>query len=82
MDAGIDKIDLSDINANLNSFGDRAFDFIGTNRFTAGSTGQVRYDASSNLIQVEVHGDGDTVVDMEIASHKDFSSLSKDDFIL
>ena len=81
LDVGEDRIHLDDIDADLNDSGDQAFDFIGTKPFS-GSTGQVRYDASNNLIQVEVNGDGDTIVDMEIASHKDFSSLSADDFIL
>lgn len=82
MDVGEDRIDLKQIDANSNASGDRSFDFIGTSRFTAGSTGQVRYDPSNNLIQVEVGGDADTIVDMEIASHKDFSSLSAEDFVL
>ena len=82
LDIGEDRIDLSDIDADIKDSGDQSFDFIGTSRFTSGSTGQVRYDASKNLIQVEVNGDGDTIVDMEIASHKDFSSLSSSDFLL
>ena len=81
-DVGSDRIELELIDANLNDSGNQAFDFVGTNPFTAGSTGQVRYDPSNNLIQVEVHGDGDTIVDMEIESVKDFSSLSAEDFIL
>lgn len=82
LDVGEDRIELSDINADIKDSGDQSFDFIGTSRFTSGSTGQVRYDASNNLIQVELGGDGDTIVDMEIASHKDFSSLSSRDFML
>lgn len=82
LDVGEDRIELSDIDADIKDSGDQSFDFIGTSRFTSGSTGQVRYDASKNLIQVELGGDGDTIVDMEIASHKDFSSLSSSDFIL
>lgn len=82
LDVGEDRIDLSFIDANLKDDGNQSFDFIGTNRFTAGSTGQVRYDPSNNLIQVEVGSDGDTIVDMEIGSIKDFSSLAAEDFIL
>ena len=81
LDVGEDRIDLSLIDANLNDSGDQSFDLIGTSRFSGGSTGQVRYDASNDLIQVELGGDGDTIVDMEIASHKDFSSLSDSDFV-
>ena len=82
LDVGEDRIELSDIDADIKDSGDQSFNFIGTSRFTSGSTGQVRYDASNNLIQVELGGDGDTIVDMEIASHKDFSSLSSSDFLL
>ena len=64
------------VNAELSDSND------GTNRFTAGSTGQVRYDPSNNLIQVEVGSDGDTIVDMAIGSIKDFSSVPAEDFIL
>lgn len=82
LDVGEDRIELSDIDADIKDSGDQFFDFIGTSCFTSGSTGQVRYDASNDLIQVELGGDGDTIVDMEIASHKDFSSLSSSDFLL
>lgn len=81
LNSGIDRIDLSAIDADINVSGDQAFDFIGTNKFTGG-VGQVRYDAANNLIQVEIQGDNNTVVDMEIASHSNFSSLSASDFIL
>ena len=82
LNVGEDRIELKLIDANPDVAGDQAFEFIGTDSFSNGSTGQVRYDASSNLIQVEVYGDGDTIVDMEIESHREFSSLSEDDFIL
>ena len=81
LDVGEDRIDLSFIDADVSDSGNQSFDLIGTSRFSGG-TGQVRYDSSNDLIQVELGGDGDTIVDMEIASHKDFSSLSADDFIL
>ena len=82
LDPGVDRIDLSAIDANLDISEDRAFDFIGTRSFGSSSNGQVRYIASKDLIQVEVHGDGDREVDFEIQSSNDFSSLSEGDFIL
>ena len=81
LDVGEDRIHIDDIDADLNDSGDQAFDFIGTSSFSGGM-GQVRYNSSNDLIQVELGGDGDTIVDMEIESMKDFSSLSADDFIL
>lgn len=81
LDWVFERINLSAIDVNLNIFENQAFDFIDTNCFTAGSSGQVRYDTSNNLIQVEVHSDGDTVVDIEIASDMNFSWLSKDNSI-
>ena len=81
LDWVFERINLSAIDVNLNIFENQAFDFIDTNYFTAGSSGQVRYDTSNNLIQIEVHGDGDTIVDIEIASNMNFSWLSKDNFI-
>ena len=81
LDVGEDRIDLSLIDADISESGNQSFDLIGTSRFSGG-TGQVRYDSSNDLIQVELGGDGDTIVDMEIESMKDFSSLSADDFIL
>ena len=81
LDVGKDRIDLSFIDADISESGNQSFNLIGTSRFSGG-TGQVRYDSSNDLIQVELGGDGDTIVDMEIESMKDFSSLSADDFIL
>ena len=81
LDVGEDRIDLSFIDADISDSGNQSFDLIGTTRFSGG-TGQVRYDSSNDLIQVELGGDGDTIVDMEIESLKDFGSLSAEDFIL
>ena len=77
-----DKVDLDWVfeRINFNIFENQAFDFIDPNYFTTGSSGQVGYDPSDSLIQVEVYGDGDTVVDIEIASDMNFSWLSKDNF--
>ena len=81
LDWVFERINLSAIDVNFNIFENQVFDFIDPNCFTAGSSGQVRYDPSDNLIQVEVYGDGDTIVDIEIASDMNFSWLSKDNFI-
>ena len=79
---GFDRIDLSAIDSNLNVSGNQAFDFIGSASFSGGSNGQVRYDATNNLIQAEIQGDNNLIVDLEIQSSVNFTSLSASDFIL
>lgn len=63
----VDDIDLSTIDANLNVAGNQAFTFIGNVAFT-GTAGEVRFfNSGANIIvQVEIHGDGNQTVDMEI----------------
>ena len=82
LDRGFDKIDLSWIDSNLNVAGNQAFDFIGSAAFNGRGNGQVRYDAANNLIQAEIQGDGNIIVDLEIQSSVNFSFLSASDFIL
>lgn len=57
-----DRIDLSPLDANSGMAGDQAFSFIGNAAFNA--AGQVRYDASSGIIQCNV--DGNLGADFEI----------------
>ncbi len=80
---GFDKIDLSAIDSDLSVPGNQAFEFIGEGAFN-GSGGQVRYDAASNIIQAEIGGDGDTMVDLEILSSANLTpgSVAATDFIL
>ena len=81
LSVGFDLIDLSAIDSNLVLAGNQAFDFIGAAAFN-GLGGQVRYDAANNLIQAEIHGDGNRIVDLEIKSAVAFSSLTAAQFIL
>lgn len=82
LDRGFDRIDLSAIDSNLNMAGNQAFDFIGNAPFNGVGNGQVRYDAASNLIQAEIQGDGNIIVDLEIQSTVNFAALTASDFIL
>ncbi|PSF39500.1 hypothetical protein C7H19_01550 [Aphanothece hegewaldii CCALA 016] len=63
--SGVDKIDLSAIDANLDVAGNQAFTFIGGDPFS-GTLGEVRFDAVNNLIQVDLQGDNNITADMEI----------------
>ncbi len=80
---GDDVIDLSAIDANLNVAGNQAFEFIGAEPFSgSGGNGQVRYDAANNLIQAEINGDDNLIVDLEIKFSVSFNELAASDFIL
>jgi Ca2+-binding RTX toxin-like protein len=75
---GVDKIDVSDIDANNKLAGDQAFDFINNQPFSA--AGQVRAISSSGtLLQFETSGDG--VADSEIRLD-DTLTLKTIDFFL
>jgi serralysin len=82
---GIDNIDLSEIDANLNVRGNQAFNFIGTNDFgnSRSQTGEVRYQTTggSVLVQVDIYGDGDYTSDLDIFL-LGTTSISASDFIL
>jgi Ca2+-binding RTX toxin-like protein len=79
---GFDKLDLSSIDANLNIRGNQAFTFIGNNNFT-GTKGEVRfYTSGSTLsVQADIHGDGNTIANMEIQLNG-LTSIAAGDFIL
>ncbi|MGJ3249113.1 MAG: calcium-binding protein [Elainellaceae cyanobacterium] len=81
-DRGFDKIDLSSIDANKNLLGNQAFNFIGTRGFT-GMAGEVRVDriGSSSIVQVDVHGDGNKLAEMEIQLNNT-SFITASDFVL
>ena len=74
-----DKIDLSAIDADINTVGiDDAFNFISNVGFSI-VAGQLRYDASFNLVQGDVDGDGaaDFAIKMDSVS-----DMMGSDFVL
>ena len=79
---GVDKLDLSSIDANLNIGGNQAFTFIGNNNFT-GTKGEVRFYTSGStlFVQAEINGDGNTIADMEIQLNG-LASIAAADIIL
>jgi len=72
---GDDVIDLSLVDADVNTGGDQAFTLIGEAAFS-GAAGELRYGA--NLLQTDVDGDG--LADFEIALNT--KALGADDFVL
>ena len=79
---GVDKIDLSAIDANTTIAGDQAFTFVGTGGI--GSGGQFNYfiSGSSLIVQAEIEGDGNLTVDMQIQLNGGLSAIAATDFIL
>lgn len=79
---GLDRIDLSTIDANANLAGNQAFTFIGGAEFGF-KAGELRTFVSSvtgNLcVAVDVHGDGQSDLNIELPG---VSSLSASDFVL
>jgi Ca2+-binding RTX toxin-like protein len=78
---GLDRIDLSGIDANVTVGGNQAFSFVGTNAFTAAA--QVRFvqDAANDRTFVEGSVDGDLAPEFQIelvGPH----SLAASDFVL
>jgi Ca2+-binding RTX toxin-like protein len=53
-----DRIDLSAIDANVNSAGDQAFNFIGNNVSYSGTAGELRFNFGS--VEGDVDGDGNS----------------------
>jgi Ca2+-binding RTX toxin-like protein len=80
-DFSADIIDLQQIDANVNTAGDQAFSFIGTNAFTA--AGQVRFfaDGAGNTI-VEGNVDGNLGADFQIELHAFSAQLQAGNFVL
>jgi Ca2+-binding RTX toxin-like protein len=57
---GEDRIDLTGVDADTGTFGDQAFNFIGTDDFS-GTAGELRYafdDSGNTILQADVNGDG------------------------
>ena len=71
-----DKIDLSDIDANINVLNDQAFKFIGHQQFS-GNAGQLRF--ANHILRGDTDGDG--IADFEIGINGKVD-LVKADFIL
>lgn len=79
---GLDKIDLSAIDADPDVAGNQAFAFIGSGRFTGSGFGEVRnwtWGSGFSLTEIDVDGNGAT--DMQIFINQ-VSVLGADDFIL
>lgn len=72
-----DRIDLSAIDAKVNSSGEQAFTFIGSNAFTPGVEGELRFDAG--VLSADVDGDG--VVDFSV-NITNVAAMTDADFIL
>jgi Ca2+-binding RTX toxin-like protein len=80
-DFGGDILDLHQVDANLNTAGDEAFSFIGTNAFSA--AGQVRFftDGAGNTI-VEGNVNNDLHADFQIELHAFTTQLQAGNFVL
>ena len=72
-----DKIDLAGIDAKASSSSDQAFTFIGSNAFTVGVEGELRFDAG--VLSGDTTGDG--VADFSIKVNN-VATLVDSDFIL
>ena len=77
---GVDRVDLSAIDADQGAAGDQAFAFIGTGAFS-GTAGELRYtsEAGSSYLAADVDGDGKG--DLLIA-FEGVEALSAGDFVL
>jgi len=75
---GQDRIDLNTIDANSGSSGNQDFSFIGTADFSAAA--QVRYftSAGSTILQANIGGSNNNVVDFEIQLTGTFTLLITD----
>jgi serralysin len=78
--AGIDKIDLSGVDAISGTSPDDAFTFIGTGAFT-NSAGQLRYEVTGGHAHIFADLDGNGLADMEIIVNN-VGMLTGTDFIL
>ncbi|MCR6503075.1 hypothetical protein MUO32_29075 [Shinella sp. CPCC 101442] len=75
-----DKIDLRVIDAKLNSMGNQAFDFVGTEAFSK-KAGQLRYEIASGKTIIHADLGGDGTVDFSIMLDQAIR-LKATDFIL
>lgn len=82
-ETGIDRIDLSGIDANANVAGNQAFSFIGAAAFSSGTPGQVRstFNVNTGKTLVEADVNGDAVADFAVQL-TGLITLQATDFIL
>ena len=78
---GLDKIDLSRIDANSLAVGDQAFTWIGANAFS-GAAGELRVRDSGGYRWVEGDTNGDSVADFAIQFYANSAPQVQADFIL
>ncbi|MFM7475751.1 MAG: M10 family metallopeptidase C-terminal domain-containing protein, partial [Microcystis aeruginosa] len=79
---GIDKIDLSAIDANTTIAGDQAFTFVGTGGIVGGGIVNYFISGSTLIVQAEIEGDGNLTVDMQIQLNGGLAAIAATDFIL
>jgi len=65
--SGVDRIDLSAIDANFGTAADDAFAFIGTGAFTR-RAGELRFEARDGFVHIFGDVDGDAVADFHIVA--------------
>ena len=83
LQVGVDKIDLTRIDANSLIAGDQAFTFIGDDPFSAAGQLRASYDALNNVWSIEGDVDGDGIADLVIlATPTTSDQLSGGDFFL
>ena len=85
--AGMDRIDLSTMDAKSGTKKNDVFKFIGSSAFT-GAAGQLRYEiidlpgTDGDYTRVTGDLDGDRIADFEIILLGNTTSLSSNDFVL
>lgn len=77
--SGIDKIDLSALDADIFESGDQPFSFIGMSAFS-GNSGELRYQLNHGQLELLGDSNGDGLADFMIASNS--PSISIGDLIL
>lgn len=77
--SGVDRIDLSGIDAVAGTAANEAFTFIGTGAF-GGKAGELRYEVIDGRLHIYGDVDGDAVADLAIVA--DGTSLNAADFFL
>ena len=80
MSGGLDKIDLSGIDANTALAGDQAFTFIGTSSFR-GRPGELHTIRVNGVTVIEGDVNGDRIADFQIELSSTIN-LSVSDFLL
>jgi Ca2+-binding RTX toxin-like protein len=79
---GVDKIDFSNIDGNVNLAGDQQLAFAFMGDFVGGGQGSVRYDIKDGYTLLSVDFNGDKVIDTQIYLLGQTSILQFSDFIM